>query len=342
MMMEDKMRKIEIFDTTCRDGEQATEGGFKDGVQSKILIAKRLVELGVSTIEAGFPGSSQGDFEAAQMIAREIHGPYVAALAHCERAAIDAAWAAIKDNESPTIHVFTYMIDSKSLDAYGKDVFERDIVRPSFDSVRYAKRLMGGRGRVEFSAQNATLGIPGQVFQVYSAAIEAGADVVNLPDTAGYSYPNEVYAFFSNFLANVPSARNIIISTHCHNDLGNATANTVAAIMAGATQAECTINGIGERAGNASLEEVVMNFRTRKGSDFHVTINTELFGEISRLVSDHSQIGVQQNKAVVGAGAFRHSSGIHQDGVLKGAAYEIMSPGEVGWDGESIEITARS
>lgn len=334
------MRKIEIFDTTCRDGEQATR--FKDGMKSKIIIARELRDLGVSTIEAGFPKSSDEDFRAVQQIAREIHGPYICALARCVKEDIDSAWEAIKENEKPTLHVFTFMVDPKSMAAYGLDEFDK-IVEQSARFVKYAKTIMGGKGRVEFSAQNATLGEPESIYKIYSAAIKAGADVVNIPDTAGYSLPNEVFDFVSKFIENVEGAKNVIVSTHCHNDLGNATANSIAAVQAGATQVECTINGLGERAGNAALEEVVMNLITRREKlDVEISINTALFGKISRLVSEHANTLVQPNKAVVGSNAFNHSSGIHQDGVKKGAMYEIMDPASVGWEGESFEITARS
>lgn len=335
------MRKIEIFDTTCRDGEQATKG-FKDGLKSKLLIAHSLKELGVSTIEAGYPKSSEEDFKAVKQIAKEIHGPYICALARCVKEDIDSAWEAIKENEKPTIHIYTFMIDPKSLKAYGIEEFDK-IVSKSAGFVRYAKDLMKGKGRVEFSAQNATLGNPDEVYKIYSEVIKAGADVVNIPDTAGYSWPDEIFDFVSKFIKNVRGADKVIVSTHCHNDLGNATANSIAAVRAGTTQVECTINGIGERAGNAAVEEVVMNLVTRKEKlNIELSINTSLFGRISGLVSEHSNMPVQANKAIVGSNAFRHSSGVHQDGVKKGASYEIMNPEKVGWSGESFEITSRS
>jgi 2-isopropylmalate synthase len=339
--MEQKYEEVEIFDTTCRDGEQATDG-FREGIESKLLIAKKLSGLGVSTIEAGFPRSSEGDFEAVQRIAREIQGPYICALARCVKDDIDKAWKAIKDNEKPTLHIFTFMVDSESLSAYGKEDFE-DIIKQSTEAAGYAKELMKGKGRVEFSAQNATIGDRNQIFELYSKTIKAGADVVNLPDTSGYSFPFEIFGFVSAFRKNVEGSDKVIVSTHCHNDLGNATANSIAAIQGGVRQVECTINGIGERAGNAALEEVVMNMRTRRktlGAD--TKIKTEMLGEISWMIRDHSEFTVQPNKAIVGSNAFRHSSGIHQDGVRKGAKYEIMDPESVGWIGESFEITARS
>jgi len=339
--MEKEYEEVEIFDTTCRDGEQATDG-FKDVIESKLLISQRLAKLGVSTIEAGFPISSPADFEAVQRVAREVHGPYICALARCKKEDIDRAWEAIKDNEKPTLHVFTFMVDPKSLEAYGLTEF-KEVIRQSVWAVEYSRELMQGKGRVEFSAQNAIVGKVEQVHQLYSEVIKARADVVNLPDTAGYSFPFEVFNFVSNFRENVEGADKVIVSTHCHNDLGNATGNSVAAVRAGARQVECTINGIGERAGNASLEEVVMNLRTRRrdlGVD--TKVKTEMLGEISWLVSDHSGYIVQPNKAIVGANAFRHSSGIHQDGVIKGAGYEIMDPESVGWTGESFEITSKS
>lgn len=335
------MRHIEIFDTTCRDGEQATKG-FKEGIESKIIIAKKLQDLGVDTIEAGFPKSSDNNFQAVQMIARQVHGPYICALARCLESDIDPAWEAVKDNEKPTIHVFTFMVDPKSLQAYGINEFN-EIIKQSVHGVAYAKELMKGKGRVEFSAQNAVLGDKDRMYQLYSEVIAAGADVVNLPDTAGYSLPDEIFYFVTNFKKNAIGASNVIISTHCHNDLGNAVANSIAAVMAGARQVECTINGIGERAGNAALEEVVMNIRTRKDKlKAHTNIQTKSLGELSKIVSEHSGLVVQPNKSIVGSNAFKHDSGIHQDGVLKGAGYEIIKPEEVGWDGESIEITSGS
>jgi len=339
--MEQKFEKVEIFDTTCRDGEQATDG-FKEGIESKLFITKKLAELGVSTIEAGFPKSSEGDFKAVQRIAREIQGPYICALARCKKEDIVPAWEAIKDNEKPTLHVFTFMVDPESLSAYGKDDF-KEIIKQSVESIKYSKELMQGKGRIEFSAQNATIGNREQIFELYSKAIKAGADVVNHPDTSGYSFPFEIFDFVTAFKANVKGADKVIISTHCHNDLNNATSNSIAAIRAGAKQIECTINGIGERAGNAALEEVVMNIRTRRKTlEVDTKIKTKMLGAISWIVSDHSGYIVQPNKAIVGANALRHSSGIHQDGVRKGAKYEIMSPESVGWIGESFEITARS
>lgn len=335
------MQKIEIFDTTLRDGEQST-GGFKNGIESKLLIARKLNELGVSTIEAGFPISSQADFEAVQKIAREIHGPYICALARCKKEDIESAWEAIKDSEKPTLHVFTFMVDPKSLEAYGKSDFSHIIIDSIF-AVKYAKELMKNKGRVEFSAQNATIGNKKQIHELYSWVIKTGADVVNLPDTAGYSFPDEIFDFVKDFRKNVEGADKIIISTHCHNDLGNATANSIAAVRAGTIQVECTMNGIGERAGNASLEEVVMNIKTRRERlGLYLDVDTKILGEISKIVSDHSGYIVQPNKAIVGSNAFRHSSGVHQDGVRKGAGYEIIDPKDVGWDGESFEITSRS
>jgi 2-isopropylmalate synthase len=339
--MEQEYEEVEIFDTTCRDGEQSTDG-FREGIESKLLITKKLAELGVSTIEAGFPKSSEGDFKAMQRIAREIQGPYICALARCVKDDIDKAWKAVEDNEKPTLHAFTFMVDPESLSAYGKEDF-KEIIRQSVEAVEYSKELMQGKGRVEFSAQNATIGNREQIFELYSKAIKAGADVVNLPDTSGYSLPFEIFDFVTAFMKSVAHSDQAIISTHCHNDLGNASANSAAAVRAGARQVECTINGIGERAGNAALEEVVMNIITRrKDLGVDTKIKTEILGEISWLVSDHSGYIVQPNKAIVGANAFRHSSGIHQDGVAKGAQYEIMDPKSVGWIGESFEITARS
>lgn len=340
--LEQKMN-VEIFDTTLRDGEQSLlDGKFINGIDSKLLIAKKLVELGVQTIEAGYPYSSQGDFEAVEKVAREISGPYICALAMCKEKQINVAWNAIKDNKKPTIHVYTFMVDKKSLAAYGIKEFGR-VISDSVKSVEYAKKLMNGKGRVEFSAQNATIGNPKQIYELYSKVISAGADVINLPDTAGYSLPHKIHEFVEQFIANVKNSNNAVISIHCHDDLRNATSNSIAAVRAGARQIECTINGIGERAGNTATEEVVMNIKTHKADlKIDTDINTRLFGDISRIVSDHSGFIVAPNKAIVGSNAFKHISGVHQDGIKKGVNYEIMNPKEVGWDNESFTITSKS
>ena len=334
------MREVEIFDTTLRDGEQSVKGGFKHGIESKLEIARMLRDLNVATIEAGYPSSSDGDFEAVSAIAHEIEGPYIAALAHMDKDAIARAWQAVRHSAKPTVHIFTYMVDPDSLQAYGKDFGK--IIGQAVDIARFTRDLV--KGRVEFSAQNATLAPREQVFELYEKIIAEGIDIVNLPDTSGYSQPDEIFDFFADFRKNVKGAGGVIISSHAHNDLGNATANSNAAVRAGAGQVECTINGLGERAGNAALEEVVMNIwkRGKAIGNTRTSIRTPLLMQASRIVSSHSGYLVQPNKPIVGENAFRHSSGIHQDGVAKGAIYEIMPPEIVGWDGESFELTARS
>jgi len=334
-----EMRKIDIFDTTLRDGEQATDGAIY-GVKSKLIIAKKLRDLGVDRIEAGFPQSSEGDFEAVRQIAREIDGPWIFGLAGTSTEAVQRAYDAVKDNKKPGIHVFTIMFDQYSVEQAYKTTKDK-VIQDLRIAVSHARKLVGDGNQVEFSFQNAVNAPMGWLIEGYNAAIEAGANVINIPDTVGYCEPEEITSIVKNIRTNIPSEATI--SIHCHQDLGLAVANSLAAVKAGAGIVECTINGIGERAGNASLEEVVMGLITRKDLyKCNVGVEPVLLNELSRLVSYHFEMPVQPNKAIVGSNAFKHKSGIHQDGMVKGGVYEIIDPKSVGWSEESYDLTARS
>ncbi|NWJ97976.1 MAG: 2-isopropylmalate synthase [Chloroflexi bacterium] len=317
--------RVVIFDTTLRDGEQSP--GATLNIEEKIEIAKQLAKLGVDVIEAGFPISSQGDFEAVQRIAREVHGPVVAGLARAIVVDVDRAWEALKDAEKPRIHVFI-----STSDVHLKHLFKltrEEALQRAKEMVARAKSYCED---IEFSAQDATRSDLDYVCQMIEAVIEVGATTVNLPDTVGYTTPDEYERMISTVLSKVKNIDKAIISVHCHNDLGMAVANSLTALRAGARQVECTINGIGERAGNASLEEIVMALETRK--DFfglHTRANPAELLRTSRMVSSFTGIPVQPNKAIVGSNAFAHESGIHQDGMLKEKrTYEIMDAETVG------------
>lgn len=349
------MRKIEIFDTTLRDGEQATQGfKYKD---SKIKMALKLAEMGVTTIEAGYPNSSPDDFEAVSRIAKEVEGPFIAALARCREVDIIPAWEAIQYNKKPTLHVFTYMVNKDALESYEKTLNE--IMSESVEGVRLARSLVRDKGRVEFSAQNLIFAVLESLKNknqetldflttLYGECISAGADIVNLPDTEGRVMPHQIEAAVRYMMEHVKGIQEKIVSIHCHNDGGMATANSLSAIRAGATQIECAVNGIGERAGNAALEEVVMGVWTHgEELESHTEVNTAMLNEMSRIVTYHNGWDVQPNKAIVGSNAFKHSSGIHQDGNIKGQkkgrrVYEVFSKEVVGWTGETNQLTARS
>jgi len=327
------MDKVIIFDTTLRDGEQAAGAGLS--VQDKLEIAKQLEKLGVDVIEAGFPISSPGDFEAVQLIAKEIKGSTVCALAHANAEAIDMAWEAIKKAKKPLIHVFLSASDIHLL--YQLKKTREEILQISRDMVARAKKYTGN---VEFSPMDATRTEHGYIYKILEAVIAAGATTVNIPDTVGCAIPQEYGDFIEDIFNNVPNIDKAVVSVHCHDDLGLAVANSLEAIRRGARQVECTVNGIGERAGNASLEEIVMALKTR--SDFyHLTTNidtTQIY-KTSRLVSELTGFIVQPNKAIIGANAFRHQSGIHQDGVIKKAiTYEIMEPRSVGIPSSSLVL----
>ena len=321
------MAHIRIFDTTLRDGEQTP--GVALNTAQKIEIAKQLARLNVDVIEAGFPITSDGDFEAVQRIAREVRGPVVCALARTARADIERAGRAIEPAAAGRIHVFTS--GSKIHLEHMLRKSEDEVVAATLDSVRYAREFTDD---VQFSAQDCTRSEVDFLVRLYGAAIEAGATTLNIPDTVGYGMPDEYAALIRTLRAALPAVEALHFSTHCHDDLGLAVANSLAAVGAGATQVECTLNGIGERAGNASLEEVVMALETRRDFWGHTTqIDTRELYRASRLVSMFTGVAVPPNKAVVGENAFAHESGIHQDGVIKALeTYEIMSAETVGRD----------
>lgn len=328
-----KTDKVVIFDTTLRDGEQAAGASLSAG--EKLQIARQLEKLGVDVIEAGFPASSPGDFEAVRLIAREIRGSTVCALSHANAEAIDRAWEAIKEAKRPLIHVFLSASDIHLL--YQLKKSREQILEVSRDMVARAKRYTDD---IEFSPMDASRTEPAYIYQILEAVIEAGATTVNIPDTVGYAIPHEFGDLIEGILNNVPNIHKAVISVHCHDDLGLSVANSLEAVRRGARQVECTINGIGERAGNASLEEIVMALKTRKDFfDLTTNIDTTQIYKTSRLVSELTGFTVQPNKAIIGANAFRHQSGIHQDGVIKSAiTYEIMDPKAVGVPASSLVL----
>ncbi|BCS30828.1 hypothetical protein TBR22_A00280 [Luteitalea sp. TBR-22] len=314
-----------VFDTTLRDGEQAP--GFSLRVPEKLTLARRLEALGVDIIEAGFPIASADDAESVKRIAQELQGPTIAALARCTTADIECAGQAITPARKGRIHTF---IATSDLHLERKLRISREqCLETAVKAVTLARKYTDD---VQFSAEDATRSDIPFLAQVIQAVIDAGATTINLPDTVGYSTPDEIEAFFKAIRAAVPSADQVIFSTHCHDDLGLAVANSIAALHGGARQVECTINGIGERAGNAALEEIVMITRVRADrAPFSTRIDArELFGT-SQLLTELTGEAVQANKAIVGRNAFAHESGIHQDGMLKDRrTYEIMSPDSVG------------
>jgi 2-isopropylmalate synthase len=327
------MEKVIIFDTTLRDGEQAAGGMLNR--QEKLEIARQLESLGVDVIESGFPISSPGDFEAVKLIAQEVHQPAICSLTHANPQAIDTAWEAVKGARHPRIHVFLSASDIHRL--YQLKKSREEILEISRDMVARAKGYLED---VEFSPMDASRTEPSYLYKILEAVIDAGATTVNIPDTVGYAIPEEFGNLIQGILDNVPNIHKAVISVHCHNDLGLAVANSLEALRRGARQVECTINGIGERAGNASLEEIVMALKTRKDL-FNLTtqIDTTQIYKASRLVSELTGFVVQPNKAIVGSNAFRHESGIHQDGVIKKAiTYEIMDPREVGIPASSLVL----
>ena len=319
------MRRITVFDTTLRDGEQSP--GVTLNLTEKIQIARQLARLKADVIEAGFPITSPGDFEGVQAVAQEIEGPTVCALARTVVKDIDCAWKAVKKAKKPRIHVFC--ATSKIHRKYKLRKAKSQILRIAVDGVKHAKRYCDD---VEFSPEDASRTEPEFLAEVVFAAIEAGATTVNIPDTVGYALPDQFAALIRYLREHVPNIKQTVISVHCHNDLGLAVANSLAAVGAGAAQVECTINGLGERAGNAALEEIVMAIRTRRDVfKCRTGIATRRLMATSRLVSTLTGMQVQRNKAVVGDNAFAHEAGIHQDGVLKEkSTYEIMRPEDVG------------
>ncbi len=333
-----KKEKLIIFDTTLRDGEQAP-GASLDSKQ-KLDIAYQLENMGVDVIEAGFPIASPDDFLAVKEIGRRIKKCSVCGLARCMRKDILAAANSLKIAKRPRIHVFL---------ATSKIHLKYKFKKPEIDIIniakRYVKMARGKCGDVEFSPEDATRTNRDFLFKVIETAISQGAKTINIPDTVGYSYPQEVASLIKDILNNVVNINKAVLSIHCHNDLGMATANSLTGVLAGVRQVHCTVNGIGERAGNASLEEVVMTLKTRKDifKSIYSSVNTKEIARSSRLVSSLTGFLIPPNKAVVGANAFRHESGIHQDAILKErTTYEIMNPKDIGLKGTSLVLGKHS
>ena len=340
---EANQQKVYIFDTTLRDAEQTP--GAALGIEEKLEIAKHLAKLNVDIIEAGFPISSPGDFDAVQRIANEVEGPKICGLSRVVEKDITAAWKAIQDAPRACIHTFvgTSPIHMERITR----TTPVDTLRMATDAVAYAKSLCEGHpdANVEFSLMDAGRTELAFLYEVVEATIAAGATVVNIPDTVGWTVPTEFGELIKGIMENVPNVNDAIISVHCHNDLGLAVANSLTAVEQGARQIECTINGLGERAGNTSLEEVVMAIRTRRDyfKEYYTDINAKEIVPISRRVSRTMGIAVQPNKAIVGANAFAHSSGIHQDGIIKSrVTFEIIDPKEIGWKESQLILSPRS
>ena len=329
--------RVYIFDTTLRDGEQSP--GFHLDANSRVRLARQLERLGVDVIEAGFPVTSRVDLEACRRIAREVRGAGIAALARAVREDIDIAWEAIREAEAPEIHIVLSVSDihiERKLRMTRSQVLERGRAM-----VAYARSLCD---RVQYSPEDAGRADPDYLLETVETMIEAGATVINIPDTTGYCLPGEFGDLVRRLISEARGSERTLFSVHCHNDLGLATANALAAIGAGARRVECTVNGIGERAGNTSLEEIVMLLRVRQAKlGLDCAIDTKEITRTSRLVAELTGTPVQPNKAVVGANAFAHASGIHQDGVLKDRLnYEIMKPEDVGLADSRIVLTSAS
>lgn len=329
--------QVIIFDTSLRDGEQALAASLS--FKEKLQIALALENLGVDVMEVGFPFSSPGDFESVKQIASVIKKSTVCGLARCLPQDIDAAYEALKHSKNYRIHCFVATSDVHVKDKLHKN-FD-DVVEMAVRSIKYARNKAED---VEFSCEDAGRTPLDNLCRIVEAAIDAGAKTVNIPDTVGYTLPYEYGGIIKNLYERVPNIDKAIISVHCHNDLGMATANSLSAVMNGARQIECTVNGIGERAGNTSLEEVVMTIKTRaKLLNCHTNINTTEIAKTSQLISQICNMPVPANKAIVGSNAFSHSSGIHQDGVLKNKdTYEIITPESVGFNTNNLNLTARS
>ena len=332
--------RIRIFDTTLRDGEQAP--GCTMTLVEKVAVAKQLARLRVDVIEAGYPAASDGDWAAVNEIARVVggaDGPTICGLARANPRDIDRCWEAVEPAVSARIHIFLATSDVHMKHKLG--MTRPQVVAAAAASVTRACSLGAD---VEFSAEDAARSDPTFLYEVLAAALESGATTLNVPDTVGYSTPDEYGALVEGVRANVPGVERVTISAHCHNDLGLAVANSLAAVRAGARQAECTINGIGERAGNAALEEFVMALHTRRAFfGLYTNIETPELARTSRLVSECTGIDVPPNKAIVGANAFSHEAGIHQDGMLKNRhTYEIMSADTVGWNGIGLVLGKHS
>src|SRR6266566_3430232 len=332
-----KPERVMILDTTLRDGEGSP--GFHLDANSKVRIARQLERLGVDVIEAGFPISSRGDFEACRRIAREIRGATVTALARAVREDIDAVWAAIKEAETPQIHIVLSVSDVHIKRKLGKT--REQVLKQGAEMVAYARMLCE---RVEYSPEDAGRADPEYLMETVETMIAAGATVINIPDTTGYCLPGEFGELVHRLIADARGADKVLFSVHCHDDLGLATANALAALTAGARRVECTVNGIGERAGNTSLEEIVMLLRVRQARlGLECGVDPKEITRASRLVAELTGTPAQPNKAVVGANAFAHAAGVHQDGILKDRLnYEIMKPEDVGLADSRIVLTARS
>jgi len=335
--MDTDIDRLVIFDTTLRDGEQAPGCSMTD--REKIRVARALAELGVDVIEAGFPAASDGDFESVRLIAREIRGPIICGLARCGGNDIERAWQALREAEHPRLHVF--IATSPIHREFKLGMSREEVIRRAVEGVRVARALCQD---VEFSAEDAARTEPEFLAEVVTAVIEAGAGTVNIPDTVGYAVPAEFAERINYLRENVPNIERAVISVHCHDDLGMAVANSLAAVQAGARQVECTINGIGERAGNCSLEEVVMAVRTRGDRiGVHTGVDTRRLAPTSRLVAAVTGVAVPRNKAVVGENAFAHEAGIHQHGMLRHQeTYEIMRPEDVGLGGSRLVLGKHS
>lgn len=328
--------KVHIFDTTLRDGEQVP--GCKLNTKEKVSLALALQELGVDIIEAGFPISSPGDFDSVYEISKVIKNTSVCALSRAVQKDIEVAAEALKYAVRPRIHTGIGTSDFHIKSKFNSN--QQDILERAVQCVKWAKNFVDD---VEFYAEDAGRTDNAYLARVVEAVIKAGATVVNIPDTTGYCLPHQYGEKIAYLVNNVPNIDKAIISCHCHNDLGLATANSIAGVLNGARQIECTINGLGERAGNTALEEVVMILKQHSGLGYYSDIKAPQLNPISRLVSDTMRMPVQSNKAIVGSNAFAHSSGIHQDGFLKDTqTYEIIAPEDVGADGSRIVLTARS
>lgn len=329
--------RVMIFDSTLRDGEQTP--GAKLNAQEKVKIARQLARLNVDVIEAGFPISSPGDLRAVQQISREVKGPVIAALARTVKEDIDCAWDSVKEAEKPRIHVFLASSDIHMEKKLQKS--PEQCLKEAVEAVKYAKSLTND---VEYSLEDATRSREDYILKVIEAVIDAGATVVNIPDTVGYAVPKEFGRLISLINSKVPNINKAVLSVHCHNDLGLAVVNSLVAVENGARQIECNVNGIGERAGNAALEEIVMALIIRHDEFPYFTgINTKEIYRTSRLVSKLTGIPIPLNKAVIGLNAFAHSSGIHQDGILKDKrTYEIINAELIGGQAAQMVLTARS
>ena len=349
------MKKVNILDTTLRDGEQAVGKRLKHGTKSKVELAHELNVAKVDIIEAGFPNSSPADYDAVTKIAQEVKGPWICGLARLVEEDITSAYECVSHSNKPMIHVFSIPINKDALESYDKEI--STIVEDTVKGISLSKSYIPD-GRVQFSAQNTMMAVYEAIVKsdqealdfivkLYSSAIEAGATDINLPDTEGYMLPHDTFDVVKYLMENIKGIENVSVHVHCHNDLGNATANSIASIRAGADCIEGTFNGIGERAGNTALEEVIMNLYIHEEMGYETSVDTTLIGKISDLVEYHTGMKKQQNKAIVGSHAFQHSSGIHQDGNDKGKkkgkkVYQIIDPETVGWTGEETQLTNRS